>query len=141
MRQQVAVAGRVLVVELRAALDALAVDAAEVEPRGVVVPHGQRVLQPAGQRRLVQRHVVVDELAEVDVAGRDPRVVERDVAVLDVGQRRLAVVHARGQRVQQPVRRGEAGSALNMSPKRASRSGPPGPRCPPRAGRRRRARP
>ena len=124
--QQVAGLGRV--VELRAARRSLAVDAAEVELRRVVVGHRPRVLLLLGQRGLVEGHVVVDELAEVDVAGRHRLVVERDVAVLDVVQRRLAVVHLQGQRGEQGVRRvvgrqplehhPEAGLAVAAEPER-----------------------
>ena len=138
--QQVAGLGRV--VELGAARGALAVDAAEVELRGVVVDHPPDVLLLLRERRLVQRHVVVDELAEVDVPGRHGLVVEGDVAVLDVVQRRLAVVHLQGQRGEQGVRRVERLQPLEHRPEAGlAVAARPAGRCPSRAGRRRRAHP
>ncbi|SEQ92792.1 hypothetical protein SAMN05421756_10727 [Microlunatus flavus] len=54
---------------------------------------------------------MVDELTEVDEPGGD-RGVEPDVAVLDVGERRLAVVHADREAAEQRVRRAVRGQLL-----------------------------
>src|SRR3712207_8400424 len=70
---QVPGSGRV--VELMVGLAALAVDAAEVEPRGLEVAQRLRVLLLRGQRGGVPGEVVVDELPQEGVPGGDVGVV------------------------------------------------------------------
>ena len=80
-----------------------AVEAVQVEPRRAEVDLGARVEHALGDRRRVERQVVVDELAEIGVAAGDG-----DVLVLGFGfgERRTCVgVHHRpGERDQRSLR-------------------------------------
>ena len=94
-------------VQLRIQPRAAAVDRGEVEVRAVEVGQPFRVHLLLGHRGGVQRHVVVDELAEERVTGQD-------VGVVEGGAGRFA--HLRGQVAQQAVRRAVAGQVLEHHP-------------------------
>ena len=97
----------VRLVQLRVGGGAASVDRGQVEDGTVEVgqPFGVHLLRR--HRGAVQRHVVVDELAEERVAGRDVRVVQGGAGGL---------AHLRGQLAQQPIRRAEAVEVLEHHP-------------------------
>ena len=84
--------GVVLVVEERAVGLAPPVQGVEVEAGRAEGVEGVGVVRPVEARHRVEGDVVVDELAQVGVAGRDVRVVARRAppaaSAMDVGQRR-----------------------------------------------------